>query len=61
MEQKPAHEVMREGGGCPTLNKNATGLGAPVAVNVNRKDRFNCCAETRPWNYREQVPILIST
>ena len=40
------------------LNKNATGLGAPVAVKLNQKDWLNCCAETRPWGYGKQVPIL---
>ena len=41
------------------LNKNATELGAPVAEKSQVKDWLNCCAETRPWNYREQLPILI--
>ena len=40
------------------LNKNATGMGTPVADKLNRKDWLNCYAETRPWGYREQAPIL---
>jgi hypothetical protein len=42
-----------------TLNKNATGMGTPVADKLNQKDWLNCDAETRPWGYRKQVPILI--
>lgn len=45
--------------GCSILNKNATGLGAPVAVKLSRKDWLNCRAETRPENYGEQLPMLI--
>jgi len=41
------------------LNKNATGMGTPVADKLNQKDWLNCYAETRPWGYREQAPILI--
>jgi len=37
--------------GFSMLNKNATGMGAPVAVKLNEKDRLNCCAETRPEEY----------
>jgi hypothetical protein len=33
------------------LNKNATGMGAPVAIKSNQKDRLNCYAETRPKGY----------
>jgi len=43
---------------CPILNKNATGLGAPVAGKLNQSDWLNCCAETRPGNYGEQLPML---
>jgi hypothetical protein len=40
------------------LNKNATGMGTPAADKLNQKDWLNCYAETRPWGYREQAPIL---
>jgi hypothetical protein len=36
------------------LNKNATDIGTSVADKLNQKDWLNCCAETRPWDYREQ-------
>jgi len=45
--------------GCTSLNKNATGMGTPVADKLNQKDWLNCFAETRPWGYREQGPMLI--
>ena len=33
-------------------------MGTPVADKLNQKDWLNCYAETRPWGYREQAPIL---
>jgi hypothetical protein len=36
-------------GGCSRINKNATDMGASVAVlSLNQTIWLNCCAETRP-------------
>jgi hypothetical protein len=41
------------------LNKNATEVGTPVAVEkLNQKIWLNCYAETRPQGYRKQGPML---
>jgi len=50
--------VASEGTRLFTLNKNATGMGTPVAEKTESKNWLNCYAETRPWGYREQAPIL---